>query len=80
MDKSITGERGAVSARVSSMVPCSICRKQLQPHETIWREITGWEQPRDGGGANVIHRRRETGRYAHKSCVEAETKGGSLFQ
>jgi hypothetical protein len=33
------------------------------------REVIGWEEIRSDGGANKIVGRKETGRWAHKSCV-----------
>lgn len=49
---------------------CAFCEREFKKTDAVCREVTGWERLRDQGGANSIARRRETGRLAHKTCVE----------
>jgi hypothetical protein len=49
---------------------CAICQREFTATDSVCREITGWERLRDQGGANSIARRKETGRLAHRTCVE----------
>ena len=50
---------------------CALCQREFIATDTVCREITGWERLREQGGANAIAQRRETGRLAHKTCVDA---------
>lgn len=45
---------------------CCYC---AEPCDDRYREVTGWEARRSGGGANQIIGRRETGRYACHACI-----------
>lgn len=49
---------------------CALCTREFKATDSVCREVTGWERLRDKGGANSIALRRETGRLAHKTCVE----------
>jgi hypothetical protein len=51
---------------------CHICGKEVTsdtPKLDVFYEITGIEEPRRGGGANMIHERKRTGRRFHRVCV-----------
>lgn len=51
---------------------CEFCFGQVDPlAPTTLHGVRGWEKPRRQGGANVIHLRRPTGKFAHESCVNA---------
>lgn len=49
---------------------CALCGESFTRTDAVCREVQGWERLRDQGGANSIARRKETGRLAHKTCVE----------
>lgn len=49
---------------------CAVCDRPFRAAETIMREVRGWERLRAQGGANAITRREETGRLAHRGCIE----------
>lgn len=54
-------------------IHCWFCDEELALTRHVsgtMREITGWEELRRGGGANKIVRRRTTGKWAHRACVE----------
>lgn len=60
-------------------VPCDgeDCDKYVDPNAVgTYREVTGWEQVRGQGGANVIHDRRETGRVLCQGCYRDQKVGG----
>jgi hypothetical protein len=57
--------------------PCSNCGHSVGPHG--YREVTGFEQMRSGGGANQITHRRETGTVLCPACMSA-LKTGSIDQ
>jgi hypothetical protein len=45
---------------------CCYCGEPASDH---YREVTGWEMRRSGGGANQIIGRKETGRHACQECI-----------
>jgi hypothetical protein len=54
---------------------CSVCERELEPAETVYREVSGWERVRQQGGANAITLRRESGRLACKACIDRRVAG-----
>ena len=56
------------------VVPCAFCGGRVNFHlrdGTVLRQVDGWEEPREQGGANKIIGRQETGLWAHTACREA---------
>ena len=54
-----------------SALDCVVCGEPVDVRGTgFYREVTGWEKTRAGGGANQITIRRETGRLMHAGCAE----------
>ncbi len=54
-----------------AMRRCSECHVMFDAsRKGTMREITGWEETRHQGGANRIARRMQTGRYAHRACIQ----------
>jgi hypothetical protein len=51
---------------VSAPFACCFCDQAVNDH---YREVTGWEVRRAGGGANQIVGRKETGRFACNACI-----------
>lgn len=50
---------------------CVFCGKVVKPGAAdVLYAITGFEELRTQGGANMIHLRKRTGKYAHVNCVE----------
>ncbi|HEY7421434.1 MAG TPA: hypothetical protein VH541_05445 [Gaiellaceae bacterium] len=49
---------------------CHVCNETLDEKEPYWRQVIGWEEPRQGGGANQIHERKLTGPRAHPACIK----------
>ncbi len=50
---------------------CADCEAQMKPKEMgAYREVTGWEKIRPGGGLNGIVLRVETGRLLCSGCGE----------
>lgn len=56
---------------------CDLCRDAPAGR---WREITGWDRPRDDGGTNAVTLRRETGRVACDACIAKLRAGASIGQ
>ena len=56
------------------MLTCSTCGEPVRSGR-FYREIVGWEKPRDQGGANQITLRHETGRVRCIECVDLEKIG-----
>ena len=55
---------------------CALCRLPVDPDaKGEYVEQTGWCVNRRGGGTNQLSLRKETGRYAHGSCVRLAVKG-----
>lgn len=49
----------------SAFAPCAFCPRPAG----LWREITGWDHPREQGGQNHVTLRQETGRRACDICM-----------
>jgi hypothetical protein len=62
------------------MLRCDVCDLPVRPGK-FYREITGWEELREGGGANKITLRTETGKVRCQPCMDfAKLRGqGSLL-
>lgn len=51
---------------------CWKCGEPVDPTRTgTYREVTGWEKVRKGGGANAIILREETGKLMCSGCGES---------
>jgi DNA-directed RNA polymerase subunit RPC12/RpoP len=60
---------------------CLYCGREVRPDRNgTWREITGWVQMRQGGGANGVSAQEATGRYACQNCMELVRRGISAEQ
>lgn len=59
---------------------CDLCGEDVREYVGSYFEVNGWEQVREGGGANKIAKRKRTGKVAHKNCMEAELDGRSVNQ
>lgn len=58
---------------------CEFCEQPINTAREYWRLVTGWVPAnRKVGGANRVMVTNETPRIAHRSCVEAATRFGSL--
>jgi len=44
----------------------------VRPGHGAYREVSGWEPIRSGGGGNTVMHAVRTGRYAHRLCVEKD--------
>ncbi len=50
---------------------CADCGASVKPTQMgVYREVTGWEKVRGGGGANAIVLRAETGKFLCGGCGE----------
>lgn len=50
---------------------CIHCGKEADPTKVgTFREVTGWEEVRRGGGGHGLTSRKETGRVACGSCMD----------
>ena len=54
---------------------CKLCGNPLRSGERLYREVTGWEEQRSGGGTHAVRLRALTGNLAHWVCVERAAKG-----
>jgi len=54
--------------------PCHFCREPVdtRPGGGAYREERGWAPVRKAGGTSSLALRRESGRFAHKVCVDQE--------
>lgn len=50
---------------------CEFCGETIESGVPYLYAVSGWEEPREQGGANVIHLRHRLGPVACKSCVQA---------
>lgn len=57
------------------MIYCDVCGRTVTPRAPNYRQITGWEQVRKGGGANAITLRKEIGIWAHHGCIDVRKAG-----
>jgi len=62
------------------MIQCiffDVCGNMVDPSKPgSFREITGWEEVRKGGGANKITLRKETGRVVCPGCMATKQATG----
>ena len=57
-------------------VRCEFCETLIDPHDPlVFRKVTGWEQPRDGGGLHALVLREPLDAWACWSCVDRQRKG-----
>lgn len=58
-------------------ITCPFCYREVRDIRAkgVFVEQTGWSVIREGGGANQLSLRKETGRYAHENCVRLAVKG-----
>jgi hypothetical protein len=54
------------------MIDCAHCGLPVSTDHSDrhFREVQGWEQVREGGGANAIAMRKELGPWIHHWCME----------
>ena len=58
------------------MTECALCGKPVNSHAIgVYVEQSGWSITRTAGGSNQLSLRRETGRYAHGSCIHLAVRG-----
>jgi hypothetical protein len=53
----------------SMFVSCVDCGKSIDPQRD-YRQVTGWERPRNAGGLHALKDRVETGRWIHRDCYD----------
>jgi hypothetical protein len=58
---------------------CVVDGKPIEPHEDILREVVGWLRPQGTGGGQIV-KRQDTGRFAHRACVELGPPESTLFR
>ena len=57
-------------------IACALCDKPVEPRGAdVFVEQSGWSVNRSAGGSNQLSLRKETGRYAHGSCVRLAIRG-----
>jgi hypothetical protein len=55
---------------------CALCGEQIDTNSRlVFRKVTGWEQKRSQGGANVIHLREEIDVWACDTCINRRKRG-----
>jgi hypothetical protein len=54
------------------------CGKEIQLNQDILKEVIGWLRPQGTGGGQIVQR-RETGRFAHRRCVEWGPSESRMF-
>jgi hypothetical protein len=60
---------------------CLHCGREIRPdHPGVWREVLGWVQMRQGGGAHGVTAQEPTGRYGCQPCMELIKRGISVEQ
>lgn len=53
------------------MAVCEFCGDEVIPGAAdVLYAVSGWEEIREQGGANMIHLRARLDKYAHLKCVE----------
>lgn len=54
--------------------PCAFCGEpvDIRAGRGGYREVSGWEPLRTGGGGNTTALAVRTGRYAHNTCIDVE--------
>lgn len=58
------------------MVPCEMCDEPVDADALgTYALVQGWEVNRKGGGTNALRLRKPLHHYAHKTCVEAASRG-----
>ncbi len=62
---------------------CVSCGEPVNVRSAGWyRQVTGWEQVRTGGGANKIALREPTGQVMHLACMDKKNMApgqGNMF-
>jgi hypothetical protein len=60
---------------------CIGCGRPVRPRQSgVLREVSGWVEPRTGGGINHVAHPVPTGRFVHKACLrELDAEQPSLF-
>lgn len=53
----------------SAFVRCVDCQNTIDPQRD-YRQVTGWERPRSGGGLHALKDRIETGRWLCRTCYD----------
>ena len=65
------------------MNECVVCGDEVNVRSAGWyRQVTGWEQVRGGGGANKIALRETTGQLMHLACMDKKRMApgqGAMF-
>ena len=58
------------------VIACGLCGKDVHAEGIdTFSEQTGWAVNRVQGGTNQLSLRKQTGRYAHGSCVRLAIRG-----
>lgn len=53
------------------MINCSFCGTEVDPESSsTFQRVMGWEQPREQGGANMIHLREPLQTFACSFCID----------
>jgi hypothetical protein len=65
--------------RLMTAPVCEICGKPFDPKDAVLREVQGWLRPQGTGGGQIV-KRRMTGKFAHRGCVDFGPPEGSLFR
>lgn len=60
---------------MSQFVKCVDCGKPVDPFRD-YRQVTGWERPRHGGGLHALKSRQETGKWLHRDCYDLRSLHG----
>jgi hypothetical protein len=68
------GEQG----QAMNLPVCEVCGRSIAVRESIVKEVRGWLRPQGTGGGQIVDR-EETGRFAHRSCVEYGPPEGRLL-
>jgi hypothetical protein len=59
---------------------CEVCGLPIEMRQDILKQVSGWLRPQGTGGGQIVQR-RETGRFAHRTCVEhGPPDRASLFE
>lgn len=64
-------------------VTCAFCDEEIAAGVELreaWPEVSGYAEPRTGGGVNALAFRRTTGRLIHASCGRLARATGSATQ
>lgn len=86
MDELALASRQCVGAdealvEVEERMNCIHCGGGVNPERLgVWREVTGWVQQRDAGGAHGVYDQKPTGKYACETCMALIRRGISVDQ